>query len=194
MEWLAVASAVVPGTSATTRALATSQTLTTARSAGSWCSWSRVVARPAVVFSAMSPSLGRPTDNRTPASLPAEVASLAPRCGRNCPSAPEDPVDDRPRPPRRTQVVVDHVVGLPRLVAQHRRDRRPFARVARQLVGGLAADQRDRVADPAHQPPRLGELGRVVLGQQARLAGGGERLDGAWRPQPGYGVCVPHLE
>src|SRR6478735_5753354 len=55
MEWLAVASAVVPSTSATTLALITSQTFTTVRSSGAWWSWRRVVALFWVVVSAMTP-------------------------------------------------------------------------------------------------------------------------------------------
>ena len=47
IEWLAVASAVVPSTSATTLALITSQTLTTVSSVGSWCRRRNRVARAA---------------------------------------------------------------------------------------------------------------------------------------------------
>ena len=58
MEWLAVASAVVPSTSPTTFALITSQTFTTVSSSGAWCSSSRVDALSRVLSSAMPPTLG----------------------------------------------------------------------------------------------------------------------------------------
>src|SRR5690242_10178847 len=54
MEWLADASALVPSTPATTRALMTSQTLTTVSSVGSWCSRRSSVPLARVVSSAMT--------------------------------------------------------------------------------------------------------------------------------------------
>ncbi len=53
MEWLAVASAAVPGVSATTFAVIESQTLTTVNNVGSWCSRNSSAA----LFARLSPAL-----------------------------------------------------------------------------------------------------------------------------------------
>src|SRR5215218_6198652 len=134
MEWLAVASAVVPGTSATTLALITSHTLTTVRSSGAWCSRRSVPALSLVFSSVMWP--------------PYE-------------SSPEDPVHHRARQARVAQLVVDHRVRRPRRVAEDRGHRGPLPHVAGQLVAGSPTHEGDRVADVTHPTPALLEHGGV---------------------------------
>src|SRR5436190_7071662 len=95
----------VPGVCATTRALATSQTLTRVSSVGSVWSASRSVARSAVV-------IWQAWQARSTELLP------------------EDPVDDGAGPAGGAEVVVHHLVGTTGPVAEDGGDRGAFPRVA----------------------------------------------------------------
>src|SRR5690242_9731336 len=98
-------------------------------------------------------------------------------------SLPEDTVDDLPRTPRGAQVVVHQLLALPRPVAQDVSHSSALASVTRKRVARAAADLGDRVADPARQPPGLGQRLRALGGEQVGGDGRVERLDGARRPQ-----------
>src|SRR3954470_9648461 len=111
MAWLAVALARVRSICATTRAEATSQTLTKVSRAGSVWRARRELARSAVVV--MTSSMAG-----------------APRS----PPPPEDPVHHSPGTTRGAQIVVEHLVGPAGPIAQDARDRRALAGVARHLV------------------------------------------------------------
>src|SRR5690606_3880389 len=81
-------------------------------------------------------------------------------------SSPEDSLHNPPGQPGHPQVVVDRLVALPRRIAEHCRHARSLPGGVRQVVGGLAADQRDRVTGSADRPPGERQRLNVISREQ----------------------------
>src|SRR6266540_1337972 len=107
----------------------------------------------------------------------------------------ENPLDRLPGPPRRTQIVVEVLARIRAgRAAQHPGHGREVRSVARELVRGAAAHERQRVAGArCRDPPRRQRRG-VRLADQVGVRGGTKGVERTRSAQPRDRMPMPQLE